>query len=130
MHANTDPNGNIHLFFGIWIAFFLGNLAFNAIASPGLKRQARPYLYVLGSVVFLAGAFFLGLGLNPIMIVAVIAILAINVHSTRVCPDCGKTNYSGNLISAPQFCVRCGASLDGDPRNTDGKPDRPDLRRR
>lgn len=103
------------IYFPVWFALAIGSLLFFWRRDPAFKnrwyRRVTAFnIVIIGGMIvlmtipnwpaftlFLAGVLFIGWA---------------SVFQTRVCLSCGKVSQPDNLVTAPSFCRKCGASLD------------------
>jgi len=63
-----------------------------------------------GFMVFIVAKSVGALAVLPV-VVGIVAIGYLSVTKVRVCDSCGKTNQPQNLITAPEYCSKCGKKL-------------------
>jgi len=102
------------------VAIAIGGWLFLRGKNPAAKRHWYPRLTAINSViVFSLMSIILVAWQQPtgIIFIAVFGSLItyLSVTRTRVCEKCGRVSQPQNLISAPEFCPKCGAPLAADP---------------
>jgi hypothetical protein len=101
------------LFIVIWGGLIIASIIFMSLASPTLKRKARPFFMIGVGAIFLAFAYLMGPHRHFwIVLLAVPAIIFLNLHTVRFCGRCGLVNRPYRFFRPPHFCLRCGAPLD------------------
>jgi hypothetical protein len=104
------------LFFGTWIALFIGSMVFARMASPQLKRKMQPILAVGVGLVFLIFVYLLaGIRGFNFAVIPVVLIMYLNAKAVKICPQCGTTNRSPYIFPPPKYCLKCGSGLDAGP---------------
>lgn len=102
------------IYLSVWLACAVGSVLFFWGRSPQFKKRwhrrvAAFDVIVIGGMLIAATIphwrmlfFFAG---------ASLFIGWVAVFQTRVCPSCGKVSQPANLVSAPNFCRKCGMRL-------------------
>ena len=100
------------IFVATWVVLGILSFAFFTFnKNAALKRKVRTPFVVAVGILFVCFVWLAGAP-SKVLYVAVPAmalITMLNIRTTRFCNSCGKTIYTQNPFSRPEFCYKCGA---------------------
>ncbi|MDY6906114.1 MAG: hypothetical protein SWH61_15685 [Thermodesulfobacteriota bacterium] len=105
------------VYFIVFFIMLIGSTLFYRRKSPEFKKKwhvpvTLVNLIVIGGFLFAFAIMLVDSLIHIIPFVLMfIFILYISIFKTKVCGACGKTNQPENLITAPEFCSKCGEKL-------------------
>jgi hypothetical protein len=78
------------------------------------KKRLLPVFIIGSGALFVVFVFLISgsFGILAFMIPAVVLISFLNLRMIRICSACGRTIHSGMWFTRPEYCSKCGASLE------------------